>query len=470
MLMNYCKDSLSTFFCFRKRNIYSSMFEITTRLPNSFAFKNNPRLLYTNSNKLPSFSISETYSSTEKQDNPNHDLSNFFGQRRSTSSSSNFFQSQNNNGSSSSMNYNSRLTATPDLCEHELHHSDQMKNSNHSNNINFLPVYYRNEQSYNLPSLNRQNSYTKQPFVDKSHFSNTRMLPRLHTSGFSPFEDISHVPPQPSSRRDQSNNFHQELQAHQRRLDSLERSDSLSHQGRSLSLNMNRQNKYDTNNGKSIIYSHDSSEYQPTDDSNKISVIKSIKARQDMFLTKLKSNTEEEVIRELSRKNNNSNILKFSFLNFKEDNNPLKFHYENVKKSRIEDENEMNLIKRNYNYLFRNHNSHRNKTLRNNTYKNSENLNQIDKNSKTLNQTDQSFLRSMKDRQGNIDFLRRELNDTPLSDTSSVASSAHNRRNNSFFYNNSFLNSDSNNGQQKSILIKKNRPHREKKSVSFAES
>ena len=144
----------------------------------------------------------------------------------------------------------------------------------------------------------------------------------------------------------------------------------------------------------------------------------------------------------------------------------MKFHFENVKKSRIEDETELNMIKRNYNYLFRNHNNQRTKSLRNSNYKNSESLNHLDKNP---NKTDQVLLKNMKDRQGNIDYLRKELNDTPLSDTSSVASSV-NRRNNTFLYKNSFLNPiDSANGQ-KSILIKKNKPYREKKSVSFAEA
>ncbi len=152
------------------------MFEITTRLPNSYAFKNNPRLLYTNSNKLPSFSLSESYSSNEKQDNTNrHDLSNFFGQRYSTSSSSNYFsEHQHSPSNSNTINYNSRLTATPDFCEHEIHHSDSIKNNNNSNsiknNINFLPVFYRNEPTHpNLPTLSRQNSYSKQQFTIKNY-------------------------------------------------------------------------------------------------------------------------------------------------------------------------------------------------------------------------------------------------------------------------------------------------------------
>ena len=292
------------------------MFEITTRLPNSFAFKNNSRLLYTHSNKPSSFSITETYSSNEKQDNLPNDLSNFFGQRSSTSINSNFFEkSKSSSESSNSMNYNSRLNTTPDICDFDAHHNDLMRSGNNSNNVNFLPVYYRNEPSYNnLPTLNRQNSYSKQPFSDKPHFSNSHMLPPLPSSGFSPFEDISHSPPHTNFRRDQSNNFHQELQAHQRRLNCLERSDSLSQQGRSLSLNMNRLNNYELNNGKSVIYSHDSSNYPPSDNANKISVIKSIKARQDMFLSKLKLNPEEEVIKNFKNKIHKNILIKFTLL------------------------------------------------------------------------------------------------------------------------------------------------------------
>lgn len=107
-----------------------------------------------------------------------------------------------------------------------------------------------------------------------------------------------------------SSNFHQQLAAHQRRMNSLDRLNIINgspHGQRSHSLNMNPYNSLphgNVNNGnqQSVIYSHDAT--MPTFstvstsamDDTKMSVIKSIKARQDMFLSKhMKMNPQEEV-------------------------------------------------------------------------------------------------------------------------------------------------------------------------------
>jgi hypothetical protein len=104
-----------------------------------------------------------------------------------------------------------------------------------------------------------------------------------------------------------SSNFHEQLAAHQRRMNSLDRLNLMnSPQARSNSLNLNRFNSVPSTGSsianQSVIYSHDAtmptfSNASPTGiDDSKLSVIKSIKARQDMFLSKIgKMSSEEEV-------------------------------------------------------------------------------------------------------------------------------------------------------------------------------
>lgn len=131
---------------------------------------------------------------------------------------------------------------------------------------------------------------------------------------------------------------------------------------------------------------------------------------------------------------------------------------------RHENESE-DLMKRNFNYLFINNNFNKNSNKAN-SFKKSENLSQVETNYRnTLNNTDKK-LRNLKERQNSIDRLRIELNDTPLSDRSSLVTSA------KFSYSKpSSGSSNMSNGHQKSILVNKtNKRIKEKKSVSFVES
>lgn len=408
------------------------MFEVTTRLPNSFAFKNNPRLHSTNTSKLASpFSTSDSLSPRRSS----RDLPIYFNQPR---------HSIDNTFTSSS---NSKIN-------HSSYYYDHDMNKQPKNNITVLPVYYKNElpsSHTNLPSLRHRanspslaNPTQRSPsYINKIQINGSQLLPPLSNMGANRGSSLGSAQSYSSMSSDNSSNFHEQLQAHQRRLNSLDRINLSNPQGRSHSLNMNRYNNLTSNNGNQVIYSHDSSNFPnsaPVDTANnKISVIKSIKARQDMFLSKNRRNSEEE-----------------------EENNRMRYHFGDAKKSRIEDQNELNLIKRNFNYLFLNNS----KNLTNN-FKNSENLSQAEANYRnTLNNTDRK-LKSLRERQHSLDRLRMEQSETPMSDTSSITS-------NQFI--NKFSNSKPGSGNsespsnaQKSILVKKNKRFKEKKSVSFAE-
>jgi len=117
-----------------------------------------------------------------------------------------------------------------------------------------------------------------------------------------------------------------------------------------------------------------------------------------MFLSKLKANTDEE----------------------EENSQRLKYHFEDAKKSKIEDENEMNLIRRNFSYLFVNKAGGGG----------GQGLSQAEVNYRnTLNNTEKR-LKSLREYQNNMDRLRMEANDTPISDASGPTSLGLNNNNN----------------------------------------
>lgn len=161
----------------------------------------------------------------------------------------------------------------------------------------------------------------------------------------------------------------------------------------------------------------------------------------------------------------------------KEEENRHKYNFEDTKKTLQQEENELNLLKRNFNNLFLTNknaassipsstnsaNSSYKNLNSSSQFKNSENLSQAETNYRnTLLNTDKK-LRNIKARQGSVDRLRLEVNDTPISDVSSMASSS--KVSNS---SPTSCMSDASGGK-KSILVKKNKGPKEKKSVSFAE-
>lgn len=162
-----------------------------------------------------------------------------------------------------------------------------------------------------MPNIN--NSPSSSPnlrsssYVNKIQINGSQLLPPLLSDN----GNLNHHTN--SGDTHSTSNFHEQLAAHQRRLNSLDRLNIIngspaSHGQRSHSLNMNRYNSLPHGSGssngnqQSVIYSHDAS--MPTFstvsasgiDDNRISVIKGIKARQDMFLYKHgKMNSEEKV-------------------------------------------------------------------------------------------------------------------------------------------------------------------------------
>jgi len=333
---------------------------------------------------------------------------------------------------------NPRINSSPFIYDHSpIQHTmsvTEVKKSEPSindNNITILPVYYKPEQTH-LPSL--RNSSTKSAnHINKIQVTGSQVLPTIRNTssnlGTQSYVQIhSHDPTSSFAQRNRPMNSMDQINLTPRTMGN--------------SLNMSRINKMA--DGNQVIYNHDS-DYLPTlsshstnssENLNKISVIKSIKARQEMFMSRLKANAEEE----------------------EEKNQRMKYQFE---KSKIDDENEMNLIKRNLSYMVVNNTSNNNN---NNT-----SLSQVEANYRnTLNNTDKK-LKNLKEHQINMDRLRMEMNDTPISGVSGSGSIRNNNNNNSFSMN--CLNSGSSSNGKKSCLVRKEEKGimKEKKSVSFAE-
>ena len=376
------------------------MFEITTRLPNSFAFKNHPKhLLHQNHKYSTIFSTSTNSPPYSRSDVLNRDgMPIYFGHTSSsinnTSQLSSFSNAYHNHPTMSSSFTNPRVNSSPFIYDYspttqttmsatELKKPEQPI-SNNSNNITILPVYYNNEDTH-LPSL-RSSSTKSASHVNKIQVTGSQVLPTIRNSsnlGTQSYVHIhSHDPTSSFVHRSRPSNSTEQINLTQRAANSL---------------NMSRIHKLA--DGNRVIYNHES-EYLPTlsssssssssalnENVNKISVIKSIKARQDMFLSKLKANTDEE----------------------EENSQRLKYHFEDAKKSKIEDENEMNLIRRNFSYLFVNNNN-----VGKASGSGGQGLSQAEVNYRnTLNNTEKR-LKSLREYQNNMDRLRMEANDTPI--------------------------------------------------------
>ena len=252
------------------------MFEITTRLPNSFAFKNQKQPHNESNNKYSSLSTE----SFNYNNNSRRQLPVFF----------------NHNSSSGSYNNMNSYLLSKSNSSHIIANNPKLNSSSYvklteSNSLqNFatptvLPVYYQNEL---LPTV--RNASMKPVLFNKINLNSCNLLPPLNNIGNSANLGVGSATAIVGEQNSQS---------------------------RSFSLSNSRLSKLTP----SIIYTHEvadnslSSFDEQKQLTNKMAVIKSIKARQDMLLTNKSKHDNEE--------------------------NQL-------------EEKEMNLLKRNFNYLFMN--------------------------------------------------------------------------------------------------------------------
>ena len=270
------------------------MFEITTRLPNSFAFKNQKQPHNESTNKYSSLSTeSFNYNNSRevRRQLPvffNHNSSGSFNNMNSyllSKSNSSHLIANNNNAKLNSSSY-AKLTESNSLQSFT--------------NPTVLPVYYQNEV---------RNASMKPVLVNKINLSACNLLPPLNNIGNSASLGVGSA-----TAIIDLNNKCGEQNSH----------------SRSFTLNNARLSKLTPLN--SIIYTHEgvdnslSSFDEQKQLTNKMAVIKSIKARQDMLLT---SKSKHLLVDD-----NEENQL--------------------ADRTRIGDEKEMNLMKRNFSYLFMN--------------------------------------------------------------------------------------------------------------------